>query len=145
MISEQLQLETTKRTAFHDIGELIQNVLAKHKAKTGFVIVRTMHTTGAVVINEKEAGLLKDAEVFLEKLIPDDIFYHHDDFSVRTIEADDEYKRANAFSHLRAMLLGSETVIPFIGGKLSLGRFQSVFFVELDGPRRSRKIEILIS
>ena len=48
----------------------------------------------------------------------------------------------NASSHLRAFLLGSSETIPLVDGRLDLGTWQSVFFIELDGPRRGRTIDL---
>jgi len=144
MIRENLIIQTDEQTKFYDISKSVQDSLERHEVKDGFVLVRTLHTTSAVCINEKEPGLMKDALALLRRIVPEDIYYHHDDFTVRKLDPDDEYKRANGFSHLRAMLLGSEVMIPVIAGKLSLGRWQSLFFVELDGPREKRKVELFI-
>ncbi|MCZ7404374.1 MAG: YjbQ family protein, partial [Candidatus Methanoperedens sp.] len=52
----------------------------------------------------------------------------------------------NAHSHLRAALLGNSAALPVEDGHLDLGTSQSVFFVELDGPRnRSVNVKILES
>jgi secondary thiamine-phosphate synthase enzyme len=145
MICEKIQLDTSAHTEIHDISKKVQGLLNQRNIKDGLVLVRTLHTTAAVCINENESGLLKDTVAFLERIIPKNDFYNHDDYSKRTIPEEDKYKRANAFSHLRAMLLGSEVVVPVIDGKISLGRWQSIFFVELDGPRKKRNVEVIIS
>ncbi|WP_254864441.1 secondary thiamine-phosphate synthase enzyme YjbQ [Halovivax gelatinilyticus] len=84
------------------------------------------HTTAGVVINEHERGLCADVETALERLAPRGATYEHD-------RIDD-----NADAHLRAMVLGESVTVPIDGGELGLGTWQSILFVECDGPRRRR-------
>jgi len=144
MIKHTISINTKEHTAFHDITYGIQELITKNNIKEGIVVVKTLHTTTAICVNENEEGLIKDKIKFLKSIIPENSYYHHDDFSKRTIPEADKYKRKNAFSHLRALLLGSEATISVENNKLSLGTWQSIFFVELDGPRDDRKIEILV-
>ena len=83
------------------------------------------HTTAGVVVNEAESRLRADLEDFLSDAVADEGWGHD--------EIDD-----NADSHLRAMLLGNDVAIPVSDGDLSLGTWQSVLFVECDGPRTRR-------
>lgn len=144
MLKHTLSINTKLHTAFHDITKEIQDLVTQNNINDGVVIVKTLHTTTAICVNENEEGLIKDKINFLKSLIPEDNYYHHDDFSKRIIPEADKYKRKNAFSHLRALLLGSEATISVDEGKLSLGQWQAIFFVELDGPRDDRKIEVLV-
>jgi secondary thiamine-phosphate synthase enzyme len=88
----------------------------------GTVTVFVEHTTAGVVINEAESRLLADVESFLSSLVPDEGWAH-------------DRLDGNADAHLRALLLGPSTTIPVTDGDLALGRWQSVLFVECDGPR----------
>jgi secondary thiamine-phosphate synthase enzyme len=92
-------------------------------AESGICTVFVRHTTAGVVVNENEQRLLSDIEGFLEEVAPYDGGYRHDSI-------DD-----NADAHLRAILLGESVTVPISGGKLDLGTWQSVLFVEADGPR----------
>ncbi|MDO5850290.1 MAG: secondary thiamine-phosphate synthase enzyme YjbQ, partial [Methanobacteriaceae archaeon] len=96
----------------------------------GIVNIFSKHSTTGIVINENESGLLSDFKKSLEDLIPSSNNYKHDRID------------NNASSHLHAFLLGSSQTIPIIDGKLNLGTWQSVFFVELDGPRVNRTITL---
>jgi secondary thiamine-phosphate synthase enzyme len=91
---------------------------------SGVCTVFVPHTTAGVVVNEDESRLLADVEDALERLVPRGEGYGHD-------AIDD-----NADAHLRAMLLGESVSIPVVDGDLALGTWQSVLFVECDGPRR---------
>jgi|SaaInlLV_10m_DNA_2_1039722.scaffolds.fasta_scaffold44157_1 secondary thiamine-phosphate synthase enzyme len=141
MIKHTLSINTNEHTAFHDITKEIQDLISKNNIKEGIAIIRTLHTTSSICISENEEGLIKDKINFLKLIIPEDNHYNHD---TRPIPEADKYKRKNAFSHLRALLLGSEATISVENNKLSLGQWQSIFFVELDGPRDNRKIEVLV-
>jgi len=92
----------------------------------GIAVIYTPHTTTALIVNEAESGLLEDIVEVLQKLIPKGAGYKHD-------RIDD-----NADAHLRACILGNSLVIPVENGRLVLGTWQRILFVELDGPRRRR-------
>lgn len=138
MIKRTLSISTTEHTQFIDITKQIQDLI---NINEGIAVIRTLHTTSGICINENEPGLIKDKINFLKSIIPEDKHYQHDD---REIPKEDKYKRKNGFAHLRAMLLGSDITAYIEKGKLSLGQWQSIFFVELDGPRE-REIEVIFT
>ena len=133
--------DTQKKTQIYDITPDVQKIITTHGIKDGIVIVKTNHTTTAVFLNEKEAGLLTDLEVWLEKMISRDAYYRHDDFFHR---GSDESERVNAVSHLGAIILGAEVTLAIVDGKVSLGTWQAIMFAELDGAREERGIEVII-
>jgi len=112
----------------------------------GMAVVYSPHTTCAVLINERESGFMKDFQDMLDSLVPSEgPYYRHDDLSIRTegLE-DDPHEFPNGHSHCRAALLGSASQsIPIVDGKLLLGRYQSVFFCELDRAK-PRKVFIQV-
>ena len=130
-----LQVNTGRGISLHDITAEIRSCLATAGIRTGFVVVVSQHTTTAVAINEYEQRLLDDAKAFLNRLIPPQDAYLHNDIHLRDCPPDEP---RNAHSHLAAMLLGSSEVIPVHEGALVLGRYQSVLLYELDGPRKRR-------
>lgn len=113
------------KTAFNEINDGEDNI------EKGILTVFTKHSTSAIVVNENEKGLLKDFESILEDLIKDKNGYEHDVID------------NNAASHLKSFLLGSSETIPIINGKIDLGTWQSIFFIELDGPRRNRTVDLV--
>ena len=90
----------------------------------------TKHSTSAICVNENEKGLLNDFEKVLKDIVKENDNYEHD------------FIDNNAASHIRAFLLGSSETVPIVDGRLDLGTWQSIFFVELDGPRRGRTIDL---
>lgn len=131
--SHVLELETASGIALHDITPQLREWVAQSGIAHGFLLVASRHTTTAITINENEARLLEDVRRFFTRLVPPDGGYLHNDIHLRDCPPDEP---RNAHSHLIAMLLGSSEAIPVVQGRLALGTWQSVFLVELDGPRR---------
>lgn len=98
---------------------------------SGVATVFVQHTTAGVVLNEAEARLLEDVETFVASLAADEGWRHD--------EIDD-----NADSHLRALLLGESVQVPVRDGGLRTGTWQSVLFVECDGPRQ-RSVTVTVT
>jgi secondary thiamine-phosphate synthase enzyme len=137
-----IRLTTHKPTEFIDLTERLQALVAEHDLRFGIVNVQTLHTTTAVIVNEAEPGLLADFEALLERMAPDTVRYEHDDLAVRTVNLT-EAERPNGHAHCRALLLSSSACLNVFGGRLLFGRWQRVFFVELDGPRE-RSLSVLV-
>ena len=135
-----IELETGEKIALHNLMPGIEDIVAKSGIKNGFVAVTSQHTTTAVVINENEERLLEDVKTFLNRLIPPDDKYLHNDIALRGCPPDEP---ENAHSHLAAMLLGSSEVVALAEGEMLLGQYQAVMLYELDGPR-SRKVNVQI-
>lgn len=133
--NERIEIVTHGNTELIDItGKVKEIVKSKSKSKSGDVdsgicVIFTKHTTSGIIINENEAGLKSDILALLNALIPKGKGYLHD-------RIDD-----NAHSHLRSVVLGSSVTVPIEKGDLVLGTWQSIFFVECDGPRR-REIHV---
>lgn len=132
--SFSLKVNTTDAPEFIDITDWVKGCVVKSHVSDGFVVVYSRHTTAAVVVNENEPLLIEDMTCFLEQLCPRHGSYRHNDFSVRTVNMNDE-EAPNGHAHLQHLLLGCSTTVPVIGGKMPLGQWQSIFFIELDHPR----------
>jgi len=121
-----IEVKTSKRVEIIDITDEVRKVVEKSDVKEGITVVYTTHTTTAIIINENESRLKEDILNILEKLIPTGAGYKHDEID------------NNADAHLRAILLGNSVVIPIENGRLCLGTWQRIMFIELDGPRSRR-------
>lgn len=131
MERKTMHITTHHRVELVDITRELNSHL-KGDIEEGLVHIYTPHSTSALVVNENEKGLVEDFQATLEKLIPASQGYMHDRID------------NNADSHIRAFLVGNDLTIPVENGRLALGTWQSVFFVELDGPRSRRLILTLI-
>lgn len=153
--------ETPPGISVHDITPQVRACVAAHFAnrrsfqRNGVVHLLSRHTTTAVTINEDEARLREDIIAFLQRLVPSNASYKHNDLHLRpasdkdrgaiernwmskgkgTLEEFMAQEPRNAHSHLLAMLVGQSETIPVVGGELALGQWQSILFLDLDGPR----------
>ena len=133
---QEIILNTTQEMEFVDLTKRAQDCVKKSGIQNGLLIVATQHTTTAVILNEKEEGLQKDMALFLGKLAAARQGYLHDRSPVDG--------RTNAHSHLQSLLLPSSQTVPLVDGEIKLGSWQSLFFVELDGPRSSRRVTVQV-
>jgi secondary thiamine-phosphate synthase enzyme len=123
-------LSSEERTEISDVTKLVREAIQQFPVANGIVLINTMHTTCALFINEFQSALIDDLKSLIERLVPERGGYRHDDPRYSDCE------RGNACAHLRAALLGRSIAVGLNNGELSLGRFQSVIFAELDGPRK---------
>jgi secondary thiamine-phosphate synthase enzyme len=130
--TKEITFGTTKNRELVNVTEYVQKALAESKIKNGTLLVFAPHATGAIIVDEDESGLKQDILEALGRLIPEQGNYNHN-------RIDD-----NAPAHLKSTLLGSSKVIPVSAGKIALGTWQSIFFLESDGPRSARKASITI-
>jgi len=133
MISGRLRFETTHATEFVDLTTRLRDEVRTAHLRSGRIHLQTLHTTLGLTINENEPLLLHDFQHLLERLAPGDLGYEHDDFERRYEIAVDE--PVNGHAHCRQLLLTGFATLLVEDGNLVLGRWQSVFAVELDGPR----------
>ena len=130
-------LSSEERTEISDVTKLVRDAIQQLPISAGIALINTLHTTCALFINEFQSALIDDLKRLIERLVPERIGYRHDDPRVSDCE------RGNAHSHLRAALLGRSIAVGINNAELTLGRFQSIIFAELDGPR-SRQISIQV-
>ncbi len=128
--TEFISLSTNGRTEMTDITDAVAELLARNGFTEGNVTLFVPGSTGALTTIEYEPGLLRDYPEFFEKIIPSNVSYHHDE----------TWHDGNGHSHLRASLQGPSLTVPFAQGKLLLGTWQQIIFVDFDNRARNRKI-----
>lgn len=124
---------TENTSGFCDIIDLtakIRDSLKKTRLKNGLITLFVAGSTAALTTIEHEPGLVQDLKEFVEKLIPSDRKYHHDD----------RWGDDNGFAHLRASLFGPSVSIPVQDGAPVLGTWQQVILIDFDNRPRSREI-----
>lgn len=129
-----LRVDTEKAPQFIDITDWVSQCVAQSEVRNGFAVVYSKHTTAAIKINENEPLLLEDMSRFLERLSPREGCYAHNDFSIRTVNMTPD-EAPNGHAHLQHLLLGTSETVPVVDGLMQFGRYQSIFFIELDHPR----------
>ena len=133
IIHDVIEVDTGPGIGIYDITPDIRIRLQRSDVANGMVVMTSRHTTTALAINEFEERLVADIKTFFTGLVPADRPYLHNDIHLRDCPPDEP---ENAHSHLIAMLLSQSELIPLVQGELQLGRWQSVLFMELDGPRK---------
>ena len=139
--SHTLTLATRQPIELVDLTDAVADLVNDAALANGLVTVFSRHTTAAVRIQEDEPLLLEDLQAFLADLAPATARYRHNDFLVRT-EHMHPHERPNGHAHCLQLLLGSSESVPVLDGKLHLGPWQRLFFVELDGPRPDREVVV---
>jgi secondary thiamine-phosphate synthase enzyme len=129
-----VHLRTEKALQFVDVTDLVAERVRRSGVSDGVVTVQSRHTTAAIVVNENEPLLLEDFQELLEGWAPAAGRYRHNDLAARQAPAADE--KPNGHAHARALLLGASVCLNVADGRIDLGRWQCIFLVELDGPRR---------
>lgn len=126
---DMVTLNTTERIELIDLTPRVRDFIRRLHVSDGLLHVWSLHTTCSVFVNEDQEALKKDIRRLLERLVPRDEAWLHND------PAHSDCDRSNADSHLRAMLCGQGVTLPLTGGDLLLGYWQRILFADLDGPR----------
>jgi len=125
-----LDVKTSRRTQLVDVTSAVQRVVTESGVASGLCHLYIPHTTAGVTINENaDPDVPRDIEATLDKLVPKDAGYKHFE--------------GNADSHIKSTLVGVSQSIEIADGRLSLGRWQAIFFCEFDGPR-ARQLRVKI-
>ena len=131
--SKTTRVTTNERTELVNLTDDIRAFVESTGVKDGYVQVSSLHTTAGLIINEWQDALLDDVKTMIDRIVPKDVYYKHNDPQFSDCD------RHNADSHLRIVVLGHSLSIPIAEGRLVLGQWQSAILVEFDGPNE-RKI-----
>ncbi len=131
---KELWFNTSNRREYINITPEVQQCLEESGIKEGFMLCNAMHITASVFINDDEAGLHHDFEVWLEGLAPEKPYsqYRHNGFE------------DNADAHLKRSVMGREVTVAVTGGKLDFGPWEQIFYGEFDGKRKKRVLVKII-
>jgi secondary thiamine-phosphate synthase enzyme len=135
--SAMIPIHTRHAREFVDITDDVLAHLERSGITSGIAVVTSLHTTAAIVVNEHEPELLKDFYGFLSLLAPEDGDYAHNLAPCAPGEV------PNAHAHCQALLLNTSASFPIVDGRISLGRYQRIFLVELDHAR-PRRVSVVV-
>ena len=127
--TEYLTFHTKTERAYVHITPQVETILKKSGVKDGMVLVSAMHITAGIYVNDNESGLIEDIDEWLEELAPFNADYRHH-----------QTGEDNGDSHLKALLIHHEVIVPVTHGKLDFGTWQRIFYAEFDGKRDKRVI-----
>ncbi len=131
---KELWFEVPARRGFINITSQVEECLQDSRITQGLILCNAMHITASVFINDDEAGLHHDYEVWLEKLAPHAPVeqYRHNGYE------------DNADAHMKRQIMGREVVIAVTEGKLDFGTWEQIFYGEFDGKRKKRVLVKII-
>ncbi|MEM5772890.1 MAG: secondary thiamine-phosphate synthase enzyme YjbQ [Candidatus Aenigmatarchaeota archaeon] len=132
IFQKDIKIRTKGANEFVKITDEVEKIVKESKIKNGMVFVNALHNTAALIIQEYDEGIHRDLIKFFEKVLPLKEKYFHD------------YEgNLNATAHIKSNLLKTFLTIPLKDGKLSLGTWQNIFFVELF-EAREREISVTV-
>jgi secondary thiamine-phosphate synthase enzyme len=130
VMTKQLSINTRGEGDILDVTENVAEAVVESSLKNGVVTIFVPGSTGALTTIEYEPGLLKDLPNILERMAPKRLEYEHER----------RWHDGNGHSHVRASIIGPCLTVPFVNGRLTLGTWQQIFFLELDVHARSRQL-----
>ncbi|MEK6288155.1 MAG: secondary thiamine-phosphate synthase enzyme YjbQ [Acidobacteriota bacterium] len=137
VFSKTIVVKTHERTDLVNLSDDVREFAESTGVEDGYVQVSSLHTTAGLIVNEWQDALLSDVKTSIERMVPRDMYYRHNDPEFSDCD------RHNADSHLRIVVLGHSVSVPIDRGELVLGRWQSVILTEFDGPNE-RKVFIQV-
>lgn len=132
--SGTLTLKTSAKDEVIDITGKVQDIVSKSGIVNGLACIFVAGSTAAVTTVEFEPGLVKDINEAMDRLYPKDIDYEHHR----------RWGDGNGHSHIRASLVGPSLTVPVVEGRLLLGTWQQIVFLEYDNKPRTREIAVQI-
>jgi len=127
--TEYLTFHSKKHREYIHITPQVEGAVRKSGIAEGMVLVSAIHITAGIYVNDHESGLIEDIDEWLETLAPFRKDYRHHDTG-----------EDNGDSHLKALLIHHQVIVPITKGRLDLGTWQRVFYAEFDGQRDKRVI-----
>jgi secondary thiamine-phosphate synthase enzyme len=118
-----------------DITNEVEKLITNNNFREGNVLVFSGGSTAGITTIEYEPGLLKDYPDFFERIAPANINYEHDN----------TWHDGNGHSHVRAAIQGASLTVPFSKGRLMLGTWQQIIFVDFDNRSRRREVTVQIT
>ena len=134
IFSTEISISTKGSTDVIDITGEVENILKKSKVMEGLVTVSMPGSTGAITTIEYEPGVINDLKDALDAIAPRDKEYAHDA----------KWGDGNGYSHIRSALVGTSKSFPVAGGRVSLGTWQQIVFIDFDNRPRQRKIIVQV-
>ena len=152
---KKITIDTEARPTFHDVTGRAKEIISESGTKNGLLTVYSQHTTCSVITQEDSHDttgdgtkfLLQDLVDGLEKLFPKSIragqYRHPGPELIKYCEEelDESLEEAlNTDAHLRSCIIGRSVSIPIVDGKLELGQFGQIYFIDFDSTRPRKRI-----
>lgn len=132
--TDAIRLHTRGHNDAHDLTRSVETIVADSGVREGVVVVHTPSSTSAVTTIEFEAGALDDLRRALDEIAPPGRDYRHNL----------AWGDGNGHAHLRAALLGPSLSLPIVAGRVRLGDWQQILFLDFDVRAREREIVVQV-
>lgn len=129
-ITRSIVLATAGNADVIDITRMVADEVAASNLSSGLACLFTPSSTSALTTIEYESGCLSDLRRLLDEIAGSDRHYSHNA----------RWGDGNGHSHLRAALLGPSLTVPFVSGRLALGTWQQIVFIDFDNRPRQREL-----
>ncbi len=130
----KIPLKTAAKDEIIDVTEKVQEAVTRSNVKDGIACVFVVGSTAAVTTVEHEPGLVADMREAMGRLYPKGADYDHHR----------RWGDGNGHSHIRASFVGPSLTVPVVGGRLLLGTWQQIVFMEFDNKPRTRELAVQV-
>jgi len=134
VVTRSIQLSTRGNCDMLDITEQVASAVQESGVNSGIVTIFAPSATSGLTTIEYESGALADLKRVFDEVAPEERDYRH---NLR-------WGDGNGHSHVRAALLGPSLTVPFIQGRLLLGTWQHVTYIDFDNRSRQRELVLQI-
>jgi secondary thiamine-phosphate synthase enzyme len=130
VITKELHLQTQGHTEVQDITRQVEELVRGTDLRAGVVTLFCPGSTGGLTTIEYESGAVSDLRQVLDEIVPPDRDYRHHQ----------RWGDDNGSAHVRAALVSPSLTVPFVEGRLTLGTWQQIVFLDFDTRPRSRRL-----
>lgn len=134
VINTSLALTTRGNADVKDITDSVRQAVAQSGLKDGLLTIFSPSSTSALTTIEYEPGAVRDLQRLFDEIIPEQRDYSHNA----------AWGDGNGHSHVRAALLGPSLSVPFVQGRLTLGTWQQIIFIDFDIRPRRRELVVQV-
>lgn len=132
VLTDSIRLSTRGHADIHDLTQAVQQIVSRSGLRAGIVTLFCPSSTSALTTIEYETGALADLRRLFDEIVPADRPYQH---NLR-------WGDGNGHSHVRAALLGPSLTVPFRDGRLTLGTWQQIVYIDFDNRPRQREVVV---
>ena len=130
VVTRKISLQSKGHCDIIDITSQVEEQVTEANINNGIIGIFVSGSTAGITTIEFEPGLIADFQEMWQRLIPENVPYHHDR----------RWGDGNGYAHVRASLLGALLIVPFQDKRLTLGTWQQIVLIDFDNQPRSRQI-----
>ena len=118
-----------------DITSKVKNVALNAKIKDGIINIISISPTSSLIVLENVPGIAFDLAKLLDSIVPINKIYQHDNL----------WHDGNAFSHLRATILGNNLVFPLHNYEIIMDDYSQITFIDFDNKQSDKQVVVTVT